>query len=208
MIGQRIQERRKALQLTQQGLGRKLSVSKATVSLWENNATTPNGANLQRLGKLLRCSPEWLLSGRERDKPSNGSAPKTSVVRISKKDIASLLNGVDAGRFPSGSERDQMVVEAAGAGPRTFILIEKSEGMAPRISPGDAVFIDPDQSWPENGKKIWLFRVEENYLLGSIQDTPRGLKLHFDNTGPGWEPVSVTPGDCVGRVVALKPTWI
>ncbi len=207
MIGQRIKERRKDLQLTQQDVGRRLSVSKATVSLWEKNATAPNGANLQRLCQLLKCSPDWLLNGKERDNPGGVNEPDVRVVRVEKKDIKELLLGNTA-VFPKGSDKDQLIAEATNAGPRTFIFSETSEGMTPRISPGDAVFVDPDQASPAPGKEIWLFEVGSSYLLGTVHETPRGLMLRFENTSAGWEPVNVNPADCVGRVVAFIPTWI
>src|SRR5690606_41410949 len=51
------------------------------------------------------------------------------------------------------------ICDAAGAGPRTFAYVETSDGMSPRIEPGDTVYIDPDQAECKPGREIWLFKV-------------------------------------------------
>jgi phage repressor protein C with HTH and peptisase S24 domain len=61
--GQRIRTRRRDLKLTQLEVANYIGVSKATVSLWENDVNTPNGPNLQGLARILKCSIPWLLGG-------------------------------------------------------------------------------------------------------------------------------------------------
>src|SRR5690606_15454232 len=100
------------------------------------------------------------------------------------------------------------ICDAAGAGPRTFAYVETSDGMSPRIEPGDTVYIDPDQAECKPGREIWLFKVGNGYALGAVTETPRGLMLRFDNQAPGWEPMPVQSGDCAGKLVAFVPSWL
>lgn len=63
-IGSRIRERRNELGLTQKDVGAAVGRSTGAVTQWEADMTKPNGQNLMRLAKFLRCGPEWLLSGK------------------------------------------------------------------------------------------------------------------------------------------------
>ena len=63
--GVRIKSRRKELRLTQLDIADALGITKATVSLWENEVNTPNGRNLQMLATILKCSTSWILEGKE-----------------------------------------------------------------------------------------------------------------------------------------------
>ena len=62
-LGNRIQECRKALGLSQEELGQKLLVSRQTVSLWENDQTQPSIDNLTRLKEIFGISVDELLGG-------------------------------------------------------------------------------------------------------------------------------------------------
>jgi len=61
MIGKRILERRKLLNMSQAELGEHCGVSKATVSQWETDKTVPTGPNLVKAAVALRVYPEWLV---------------------------------------------------------------------------------------------------------------------------------------------------
>ena len=60
-VGNKIQEYRKALGLSQEELGQKLLVSRQTVSLWENDQTLPSIDNLTRLKEIFGVSVDELL---------------------------------------------------------------------------------------------------------------------------------------------------
>lgn len=60
-LGNKIQECRKALGLSQEELGQKLLVSRQTVSLWENDQTLPSIDNLTRLKEIFGISVDELL---------------------------------------------------------------------------------------------------------------------------------------------------
>jgi len=73
-IGQRIASRRKLVNLSQEGLGEQLGVSRQSISKWESDAGLPDIDNLIALSKIFEVSVGWLL-GTERDPnfdPSTG----------------------------------------------------------------------------------------------------------------------------------------
>lgn len=61
MLGQRINELRTALGWNQVQLAQKLSVSKQTVSNWENGNIQPSIEMLIRTAKLFHVSTDYLL---------------------------------------------------------------------------------------------------------------------------------------------------
>jgi phage repressor protein C with HTH and peptisase S24 domain len=52
------------MKLTQKEVSKAAGVSAVSVTLWEKGDTAPKGENLIAISKLLKCSPEWLLSGK------------------------------------------------------------------------------------------------------------------------------------------------
>lgn len=60
-LGNKIQQCRKALGLSQEELGQKLLVSRQTVSLWEKDQTLPSIDNLTRLKEIFGISVDELL---------------------------------------------------------------------------------------------------------------------------------------------------
>lgn len=67
-LGERLRSKRKEMKLTQKDVSKVAGVTAVSVTLWEKGDTFPKGENLIAISKLLKCSPEWLLSGV--DKPS------------------------------------------------------------------------------------------------------------------------------------------
>ncbi|WP_345845653.1 helix-turn-helix transcriptional regulator [Shewanella algae] len=65
MMNERIKTRRKELKLSQEALGKRVGVTKATVSQWENGITSPAGENMHKLCKALSTSSSFLLYGVE-----------------------------------------------------------------------------------------------------------------------------------------------
>ena len=60
-IGNRIAQRRKELNMTQEMLAGKLSVSPQAVSRWENGWNLPDIENIPLIAKALGVSPQSLI---------------------------------------------------------------------------------------------------------------------------------------------------
>ncbi|MDR5611386.1 MULTISPECIES: helix-turn-helix transcriptional regulator [unclassified Arsenophonus] len=71
MQSERIRQARNNNKITQESLGKRIGVSKATISQWESGTTEPNGKNLVSLAKALGVTVEWLLNGSEKNPEAN-----------------------------------------------------------------------------------------------------------------------------------------
>ena len=68
----RITERRTALTISKAEFARRVGVSGATVTDWENGVIkTIGGQRLLKAAEVLKVSPEWLLSGRGEPEPAD-----------------------------------------------------------------------------------------------------------------------------------------
>jgi transcriptional regulator with XRE-family HTH domain len=61
MLAQRLRAARKAMGLTQEELAEQVSTTKATISNYENNYSTPSNEMLLNLATALHISTDWLL---------------------------------------------------------------------------------------------------------------------------------------------------
>lgn len=86
-FGKRLKAVRKRSNLTQEGLGLELGVSKATVSSWERGKDSPKFSYLPDLKRILDVSLDELICG---DEPESGS-PIDQAVTTSNDGEAALL---------------------------------------------------------------------------------------------------------------------
>jgi len=65
LIGEKIKKLRTYKGLTKQSLGKKLNVSTATISMWENGQRKPDLNKLINLSNLFNVSIDWLINDDE-----------------------------------------------------------------------------------------------------------------------------------------------
>lgn len=63
-FGKLVKKRREALKISQEKLGKMVGVSTTTIQNWEAG-TWPNGKYIVTLGKVLKCSLDYLLTNKE-----------------------------------------------------------------------------------------------------------------------------------------------
>lgn len=63
MIGQRIKERRKELNITQTQIQEQTGITSGNLSCIENGKYLPSSIALLELSKVLDCSVDWILTG-------------------------------------------------------------------------------------------------------------------------------------------------
>lgn len=213
-FGERVKQRRKELKLTQRELAGLVGISRSAVNSWEMGDHIPGGDPAMRLPGALSCSWEWLTSGKgspivqdEKTKESPVGEERSPVPLIEKNRIQDFLAG-DMIATANAGEKSSLIRDSMDAGARTFAYTETSDGMSPRIEPGDTVYIDPDATEMTPGREIYLVKTDGGYMLGSAKETPRGVMLYFDNPAPGWEPIPVKQSDCCGKLVAFVPSWL
>ena len=66
-VGEKIQKYRKDLNLSQEELGKKLLVSRQTISLWEKDQTVPTIDNLMRLSDIFGISVDEILNSESKE---------------------------------------------------------------------------------------------------------------------------------------------
>lgn len=104
-IGERLQQHRKDLGLSQEELGQRLLVSRQTVSLWETDQTLPTIDNLLRLKELFGISVDELLEGKkeeqeEQEKPLESYCMTFSAEELKKREKAFLWRSARPALFP------------------------------------------------------------------------------------------------------------
>ncbi len=104
-IGERLQQHRKDLGLSQEELGQRLMVSRQTVSLWETDQTLPTIDNLLRLKELFGISVDELLEGKkeeqeEQEKPLESYCMTFSAEELKKRHKAFLWRSARPVLFP------------------------------------------------------------------------------------------------------------
>ena len=104
-IGERLQQHRKDLGLSQEELGQRLMVSRQTVSLWETDQTLPTIDNLLRLKELFDISVDELLEGKkeeqeEQEKPLESYCMTFSAEELKKRKKAFLWRAARPALFP------------------------------------------------------------------------------------------------------------
>lgn len=180
-------------------------VSYESVRKWYSGQTAAiDTEHLASISKYFKVPLDWVATG----KGALEKNTQLAVPILKLNEIAAYLSG---GFIPTRNAGlfSVHIREATGSSIQTFALVLQSEGMSPRISKDDIVYIDPSQR--DCGDGIYLFDVGVDkpvYELGAIQETPRGLVLLFDNPSPGWEPIPVTHDKCIGKLVSFQPSWI
>lgn len=83
MLGQKIYELRRAFGWSQVELARRLSISKQTVSNWENDNIQPSIEMLVRLAKVFNVSADFLLGLDQVPRLSIEGLPTAVVAHLS-----------------------------------------------------------------------------------------------------------------------------
>lgn len=83
MLGERIQELRKQVNLSQEALGEKLNVSRQAVSKWETGLSNPDTENLIRLAEIFKISVDELAGSKSSETAAAvNHLPKKRATRL------------------------------------------------------------------------------------------------------------------------------
>ncbi|MEZ8095807.1 LexA family protein [Photobacterium swingsii] len=198
-LGSRIKERRKQLKQTQKETAKLVGVSHVTISQWESDTTSPRGKSLYELAKILDCSQDWLLYGR--NEPDNNVSPGPCI-----KGQYPLISWVQAGTWSSIYE--EPLINAVrypcpvACSENTFVLRVQGISMEPRFNEGDLIFVDPEAEI--NSKKFVVARLDDSNEATFKQLIIEGDMKFLRPLNPNW-PEQLIPinGNCtiVGVVV-------
>ena len=92
-MGKRIKQKREELNMTLEELGKKLGVTKSTISKYERGEIQQiKRSHVEELSKILHCSPEWLM-GFDNAKDvkvvysADGHEPVEALVEVNSKPV-------------------------------------------------------------------------------------------------------------------------
>lgn len=153
-LGQRIKECRKALNLTQADLARRMQgVSHAAISQWETDTTKPNSNNLLDLSIIFDCNLSWLLRGHPQ-KNQSSVTPYSVIddIKLPIYDWDSLinLNKSDTTQLVQPSE---YIMTDFKIPRNAFGLKIRDDSMSPEFELGDVIIIDPNTK-PQAGEFV------------------------------------------------------
>ncbi len=96
-LGERIAEKRKAKGMKQEELAEALGVSAQAVSKWENDVSCPDIMTLPTLAKILGCTVDELLTGKEEAREAV-LLPQSERKSFEKLMLRIIVNGSDGER--------------------------------------------------------------------------------------------------------------
>ena len=99
-FGEIVRKQRRAMNLNQEELGKRLGLSKQTVSNWENNNVLPSVETLVKLARLFHCSTDYLLGLTENREGS------LDITGLTPEQAASISNIVRDLRSAYGIKKD------------------------------------------------------------------------------------------------------
>jgi len=156
-LGDRIRQRRKALEMTQKQLSQQVKVSHVAISQWEKEETLPRGENLLRLAEALGCAPAFLIDG---DGPVFSESHFSGLHQIPLLAQGEVTQWLDGARQikPARLMHNDLALSA-----QSFALRVEDNAMTPAIQRDDVVIIDPCVS-PQPGDCV-LARHQSVMLL-------------------------------------------
>lgn len=196
-IGERIKQQRKNLKLTQKQVADELEITPGAVTQWETGMTEPK--NLYKLSQVLKCSQEWLLTGKEKalTQQSNsgitqfdcwepGDKLKDDEVEIpffSEVELAAGSGTYAVREIPGKKLRfTKATLRKCGVSHASAVCVHVSgNSMEPVLPDGAVVGIDTSETSVKDGKMYvldhgGLLRIKVVYRIPG-----GGLKLHSFN---------------------------
>jgi transcriptional regulator with XRE-family HTH domain len=172
-VGERIVEARKAKDMTQLDLAKRLGISRAAVGQWEIDATSPSIAKLEEVAMVLGVEPEWLAYNVRNGEPR-------VIYRNPERDnivwVPELVFGSDAEDITEGEKwgmpGDYLVRDLRASPTETAVCVVNSHAVEPDFEYNDRVFVDRSDKRP----------------------SPAGIFLYWDGIGAAFARMQAIPG--------------
>lgn len=165
----RIKQRMNLLGLKNVDLIRATGISSGGASQWVTGLSQPSGERLLSLAKTLKCSPDWILTGRGEVQDADPAKIKVPVLTSS--ESISFLNE------KSLPEEFRTVDEIVpGTSHVAFGLLEESEQFEPAIRCGAIYYVIPvmASSLKRIGDKMVALQYESHVIVGRIKPMSMG----------------------------------
>lgn len=201
-ISDRIQLRMRDLNLKQSDLVADMAASKGTISLWLSGGASPTGERLIQLARLLKTTPEWILTGQGLASVSdqiqsfldNTSTPvltteidPDSKVWIPLMNVSFSCGDGESIEFHYDSTKKLLAFEPDFFSPRGVkpkdvrLMYAIGDSMEPFILEDDIFAIDISDTEPKDGKIYAVYFEGEAMLKQIFKEAGGKLILHSLN---------------------------
>lgn len=187
-LGERIEERLRAMKISQSELARRVGVSQPTINQLISG-TAQGSKHLHRIAAELGTSPAYLLGESDDLEPIE---PRVSSIQALSDELdLSLIPMLDIGYSMGGGTvltayRQTGVVPFArtllrsvmrGTFSDVFVARGEGDSMHPTILDGDLVLIDTSQKDIDKQDRIWAVSYGELGMIKRVRRTPGGSYL-------------------------------
>jgi len=205
-LGERLKKARKTAGLSQNQIAKQLGVARTTVTMWENDANTPDSLTLAKLARTYNVSVDYLLG--LVDNPQGHLKGEVELPRMDKpQKVVPLLGKVSAGQGVPAEEDIIGYISLEPGEQADFALKVKGHSMHPLLYDGDIVFVRK-QPIARNGQ-IAVVRINgEEAVIKKFFRLRDGVKLESEN--PEYKPIFIKKdkwdAECevIGVVVSFK----
>lgn len=200
-VGERIIEARKAKDMTQLDLAKKIGVSRAAVGQWEINSTSPSIAKLEEVAMILGVEPQWLAYN---VKPGEArvvyrSAERDNIQWITEVSFGDSVDDVTKGES-WGVPGEYLRRELHTSLDNTIICTVNSHAVEPDYEYGDKVFVDKSDKKPSPAG-IFVFWDGIGMAFARMQAIPgKDPKVRITQQGADAYDMSFDDVTIIGRV--------
>ena len=195
-VADRIGLRMRELGLKHKDLVEGTGASKGSVSTWVNGINTPTGERLVSLAKLLKTSPEWIITGKGSDSLSERDFLTPTVVEYGVDNEFVWIDVVEANFSCGTGESIEFHFDAINGKipfPPTFlkeknvtekamkIIKAKGDSMSDFIKDGDLVGINLAQTEVVDGEIYAVYLAGEGMIKQIFKEADGSLILHSLN---------------------------
>ena len=199
MFGEMLRRYRKAANLTQAELAKKLFVTQQTVAHWEKGDTAPSPSMIVKIAKELNVTASDLLG--EAPRPSS---PHGMMIPV----VGDVAAGLPIEAIQNVIDYEEIDAALADQG-EYFGLRVRGTSMEPRIKEGDVVVVRKQED-AETGDTVVVLVNGDAATVKRIKREPDGGLWLLPNN-PAFEPqhyspaeVSDLPVTICGKVVELR----
>jgi len=210
-IGDRIKNMRKRRELSLQKVADSLDVNRSSVMRWEKGETSKIKLPvIEKLASLFGTSPQYLLTGKERDREKEGWVGENAQ-ELGEFCSLPLVGRVCAG---NGLLAEDNVIRYEIADKKYnrkeyFYLEVSGDSMAPRLDNGDLVLIKKQSSIDSGDVGVFLIDGCDG-VVKKVKYDKNYIELHsFNPYYPvrRFEGAEVQRVSVVGKVVESKRIW-
>lgn len=211
-FGDRVSDRRILLKISQAELAAKIGVGQSTVGQIENGRNK-TFRDILTLAKILKTTPEYLVSGVEADK-TNEEKQKEFPREASNDDFIIIPEFKLKGIFSMSNLNNYLEIKKEIAFSKTLLvnldlkaenlgtIYAKDKGMEPTILSNSAILVDFSQQSLKEGKVFALQRDDELLLRRASIDKDGSWIFYSDNNNKEYPEIYHLNTDIIiGRIV-------